>query len=109
MKLGSANKWIELLFALPMSSCLNDGYGLHWADGSFSPVGILEDFITREWKPYSHSGCFANKEGKLFVASQECLDKCKCKTNIEVIDDLWPKVNSIPMLCFLIGYNQETL
>ena len=109
MKLGSANKWIELLSNLPLRSCLNDGCGLHWADGSFSPVGLLEDFITREWKEVSHSGCFSNKDGNILLASKECLDKCKCKTNLEIIDDLWMKVQNIGMLCFLIGYNQETL
>ncbi len=108
MKLGSANKWIELLRATAPTT-LNDGMGLHWCDETFSPVGVLENFISREWRRIEFIGCYANIADNINIASKDCLDKCKCKTNLEMIDVLWAKVRDIDMLCFLIGYNQETL
>lgn len=108
MKLGSANKWIELLQATN-PKFLNDGYGLLWDDGTFSPVGNLENFITKDWKLLEHTGCYANIEGSICRASKECLSKCKCKGDLELIDDAWHKLRDLEMLCLLIGYNQETL
>jgi hypothetical protein len=105
VNLGSSKKWTELLRS--GDYVINDGCGLRWADNTFSPVGVLEDFITKTWKNDApHSGCYSNKEGNTLIASKECLRKVKAKTNLEAVDDLAPSVDHI---CRFIETNYETL
>ena len=83
MNLGSSKKWIEIVNSQKFP--LNDGVGLRWED-SFSLVGVLEDFITREWKHHESMG-YMNLDGNLNIASKDCLKKTKAKTNLEMVDD----------------------
>ena len=106
MNLGSSKKWVELLGS--HKEPMNDGVGLRWADGRFSPVGILEDFITKTWKTSAaHSGCYLNGDGNLALASAECRKRVKAKTSLELVDDL--ATMPVEEICRFIEANYEAL
>ena len=81
MKLGSANKWIELLKSGNYG--FNDCSCLRFTDGSFCPVGVLEDFVTPtgQWKDNIY-GFSVNADGSMGYPSKNTRDKCKLKTNL---------------------------
>lgn len=83
MKLGSANKWIELLKS--GNYAFNDCSSLKWMDNTFCPVGVLEDFVTPgQWKDTDHFiGFCTNADGSMGYPSKSTRDKCKLKTNLE--------------------------
>lgn len=104
MNLGSARKWVELLGHDGL--VLNDGWGLRWADGSFSPVGVLENFITNEWKEDAVQG-FMNVDGNVLIPSRECLKRIKAKTQLGDVDDQAP--HGVEAVCAFIEANYAWL